>query len=81
MDHPDPLELLRKWVGTKESIRAAARILGCHPSYLSLLLNKKRGPGLDLAFAIEAHTQAWDEGPILARWWAVDTKPATGTEG
>ncbi len=68
-------ERLRRWVDTHDSLVAVAKKLGCHPSYLSLLLRdgSTRRPGLDVAFAIERETREWPEGPVLASEWTKST--------
>lgn len=48
---------------------AAARMLGCHKSYVSHFRSGRRRPGLELASKIERATADWKSGPIRATDW------------
>lgn len=76
-------ERLRTWVAEQESRAAAARLIGCDPTYLTHLLkrNSRRRPGLDVAFNIQHATAGWNGGQIRAQEWTelVDVGSA-GTE-
>ena len=79
-----PLHRFRIWVDEQESRAAAARLLGCHSSYLTHLLadGSNRSVGLNLAFAIERETAQWSKGQICASEWAdppAESLKATGT--
>jgi hypothetical protein len=80
-DIEDARARLRRWVAEQESRAAAARAIGCHSSYLTHLLadGATRRPGLEVAFAIQAATEAWVSGPIKADDWLGDELQATGS--
>lgn len=46
-----------------------AKLLGCNPSYVSLLEGGRRLPSLRLAARIERLTRRWARGPIMAADW------------
>jgi DNA-binding transcriptional regulator YdaS (Cro superfamily) len=73
---------LRKWVKDVGGKAAAAKLIGCHPSYLVHLLaeGSERRPGLDVAFGLERATREWAGGVIEAEEWS-QPLDATGTEG
>ncbi len=67
MDAP---KVLREWRG-KRPLREAAAEIGCDPSYLSLLENRKKKPS-DRLLSIQLHRivgippEAWDEDDVHA---------------
>ncbi len=78
-----PSERVRRWRESRGLTQAkAAELLGCSPGMVSKIEDGSRRAGRDLAFAIEAATSDWDEGPILATSWTPepppDAEPAQG---
>lgn len=73
---------LRAWVKDVGGKASAAKLIGCHPSYLVHLLSddSERRPGLDVAFSIERATKGWRGGAITAADWSHPLE-ATGTGG
>lgn len=78
----DPRVRLRAWVKDVGGKAAAAKLIGCHPSYLVHLLaeDSERRPGLDVAFGLERATKDWTGGVIAAEEWS-EPLGATGTGG
>lgn len=65
MDAP---KTLRAWRG-KRSLREAADVIGCDPSYLSLLENRKKKPtdrklSLQLERIVGIPLRAWDDDDV-----------------
>lgn len=60
----------RRWVDDLGiGTAGAAKLIGCNPSYVSLLQTGTRTPSLAVAAAIEGLTRRWRHGPIMAAEW------------
>lgn len=82
----DPVERLSAFVEHVGGQTAAAKLIGCNASYLSLVLGGHRPRvGLRVAGGIERATEQWEGGQIrIAEWLSTtnghdSTRPQSGT--
>jgi transcriptional regulator with XRE-family HTH domain len=73
MDAPSRLRAYLTFKGWSQT--DFAREIGHHQTHVGRLLLGKRGPGLELAHAIERLSSDWPDGPIrMEEWIASDTQ-------